>query len=208
MSLPDFNRNEEGKKVCKLFTLAAYQGCYNGRLGLVAVFYGRSKFLKRGSADWRKNILLSLYWYGKSAEVPLVEGKDPMVGRLMAMQLDIVMRSLWHPRPRSSLALEPLPGYSHIPFCTWALAKGGQRVADLILVEPSFDNHAWKNVCASCGNEANSQDNGKFKACARCKGFCYCSKKCQVEHWKAGHKVDCKGHWIEEFFPDLRKTHD
>jgi hypothetical protein len=30
-----------------------------------------------------------------------------------------------------------------------------------------------------------------------------------VEHWKAGHKVDCnKGHWIEEFFPDIIKTQE
>ena len=91
-----------------------------------------------------------------------------------------------------------LPGYSHIPFCTWALAKGGSYSKQNRWSNP------WKSQCANC-NKA-SQEDKQFKACARCKAFHYCSKKCQVKHWKDGHKVDCKGHWIEEFFPNLRMT--
>ena len=25
----------------------------------------------------------------------------------------------------------------------------------------------------------------------RCKAAWYCSKECQTQHWKAGHKIDC-----------------
>ena len=36
----------------------------------------------------------------------------------------------------------PLPGYSHILFYTWALEKGGQKTTNLNLSNP------WENVCA------------------------------------------------------------
>jgi hypothetical protein len=201
---PDFNLDEDDEKVFKLLTLAAYQGFYTARLSLGDFYDLKSKRMKRGSVDWRKNILLSLYWFGKSAE--LAEGKDPRQGggralALFALRLDLIMRSVWHPRPVYNHDFPP--GYSHIPLYTWALAKGGQHTAELTSREASFDNHSRKNGCANCG--IASQEDEQFKQCARCKAFHYCSKKCQVEHWKAGHKVDCKGHWIEEFFPEIRK---
>ena len=59
---------------------------------------------------------------------------------------------------------------------------------------------AWSEICANCGD----QDKSKLKICSRCKAFSYCSKECQVNHWKAGHKRDCKCHWIEEFLPNIR----
>jgi hypothetical protein len=203
MDSPDFNLDEANDKVIKLLTLSAFQGYYGARLSLGVFYDWRFKCIKRGDADRRKDLLLSLYWYGKSAE--LEEGKeDPRLGgcrslAFMALQLDLTMRSLWHPRPG-----DPPPGYSHIPFYTWALAKGGQHTAELITKEPTFDNHSRKNGCSNCG--IASQGDEQFKQCARCEAVYYCSKKCQVEHWKAGHKVDCKGHWIEEFFPEIRKA--
>jgi hypothetical protein len=204
---PDFNLDADDEKVFKLLTLAAYQGYYNARLGL-GDFYGeRCKRMKRGSADWRKNILLSLYWYGNSAES--AEVKDPRREGCRALAktavlLDLSLRSLWHPRPEDYNHDFP-PGYSHIPFYTWALDKGGQYATELITKQATFSNHSTrrKNGCANCG--IASQGDEQFKQCARCKAVYYCSKKCQVEHWKAGHKVDCKGHWIEEFFPEIRK---
>ena len=33
---------------------------------------------------------------------------------------------------------------------------------------------------------------GEFKTCSRCKKAIYCSKECQVAHWKNGHKQVCK----------------
>ena len=41
--------------------------------------------------------------------------------------------------------------------------------------------------CAKCGKP------GSTTVCSRCKKVAYCSKKCQVEHWKrGGHKRTCK----------------
>ena len=43
------------------------------------------------------------------------------------------------------------------------------------------------NVCAACGTVTTSK-----KTCSRCKVTCYCSKECQVNHWKrGGHKEVC-----------------
>ena len=45
--------------------------------------------------------------------------------------------------------------------------------------------------CSACkATEASSGK--KFLRCGRCKLYCYCSKKCQMQAWNAGHKVDCK----------------
>lgn len=40
-----------------------------------------------------------------------------------------------------------------------------------------------KGECANCGKEAE-------KRCSRCKSIWYCSRDCQVSHWKL-HKVNC-----------------
>jgi hypothetical protein len=41
--------------------------------------------------------------------------------------------------------------------------------------------------CAQCGELFP-----KLKLCTRCRSVSYCSKECQVAHWKAGHKQVCK----------------
>jgi hypothetical protein len=196
ISVCNNNRDEE---VLQLMTLAAFQGHQQARYSLASI-YGRmmsqNKSSVRGEA-WRKNLLLSLYWYGKGAEVEKKNPEGCQSLRNMALHLHRAMALLWHPRDDTNR--DPLPGYSHIPFCTWALAKGGHHTPFNFFKSP-FD--CWKHRCANCN--IMSEEKEEFKVCARCKAFHYCSKKCQVEHWKAGHKVDCKGHWIEEFFPDIR----
>eukprot|EP00904_Undaria_pinnatifida_P012639 jgi/Undpi1/8505/HiC_scaffold_25.g10972.m1 len=42
----------------------------------------------------------------------------------------------------------------------------------------------------SCGRRQGDVKEG-FKRCGRCRSTVYCSKECQVEHWKAGHKQMC-----------------
>jgi hypothetical protein len=49
------------------------------------------------------------------------------------------------------------------------------------------EEHA-KSHCANCRKEAGCSS---FKRCMRCLGAWYCGKECQVQHWKAGHKIDC-----------------
>eukprot|EP00903_Cladosiphon_okamuranus_P006617 g6464.t1 len=42
----------------------------------------------------------------------------------------------------------------------------------------------------NCGRRQGDVKEG-FKRCGRCRTTVYCSKECQVEHWKAGHKQMC-----------------
>ena len=193
----DCNLDQE---VFRLLTLAAFQGHQNARSDLARGYERMFQYFSTGRDEaWKRNLLRSLYWWGKCAEVEEKEPEGCTSLPNMVLHLDLAMRSLWHPRNDDDNCV-PLPGYSHVPFCTWALAKGGQNTP-LIFSKPPFD--CWKNRCANCDRMSEGKQN--FKACARCKAFHYCSKKCQVQHWKAGHKVDCKGHWIEEFFSDIRK---
>jgi hypothetical protein len=41
--------------------------------------------------------------------------------------------------------------------------------------------------CAACGELFP-----KLKQCSRCKAVAYCSRDCQLAHWKAGHKESCQ----------------
>ncbi|EJK62084.1 hypothetical protein THAOC_17317, partial [Thalassiosira oceanica] len=54
-----------------------------------------------------------------------------------------------------------------------------------------------QNSCGNCGKEA--QGGEKFKQCSKCKAQWYCSKECQVEAWRDGHKKDCKRASILKF---------
>ncbi|KAJ6453809.1 hypothetical protein C8R45DRAFT_1038906 [Mycena sanguinolenta] len=44
-----------------------------------------------------------------------------------------------------------------------------------------------ETTCISCANTVNRAD---IKVCGRCQGARYCSKECQIQHWKV-HKADC-----------------
>jgi MYND finger len=44
--------------------------------------------------------------------------------------------------------------------------------------------------CGCCGAHGDVKS-GTIKRCAKCKAVAYCGKKCQVKHWKMGHKIDC-----------------
>ena len=44
------------------------------------------------------------------------------------------------------------------------------------------------NGCSYCGERQQN-----LQRCGRCKSEFYCSKVCQKQHWKDGHKNKCKG---------------
>jgi len=43
-----------------------------------------------------------------------------------------------------------------------------------------------------CANEACGVQNDDLLACANCRSVLYCSRDCQIKHWKGGHKKVCK----------------
>jgi hypothetical protein len=47
--------------------------------------------------------------------------------------------------------------------------------------------------CDTCNISESDADKGKFNRCANCKRVRYCSRECQLKHWKhGGHKTQCK----------------
>ena len=46
--------------------------------------------------------------------------------------------------------------------------------------------------CDYCQQMFNVREHGKLKYCARCHANIYCSRACQMAHWRSGHKFDCK----------------
>lgn len=55
------------------------------------------------------------------------------------------------------------------------------------------------NKCCNPSCDATETDGALFQVCSRCKHVKYCSKECQTNHWKSGHKKDC---------PDLKAHKD
>ena len=89
------------------------------------------------------------------------------------------------------------PGFNAQPAAFFWLRKSrdmGYNDARAVLKE-------WESVgqryCGSCSKEARPGE--KFKQCSKCKAQWYCSKECQVEAWKVGHKKDCKRATILKF---------
>ena len=55
-------------------------------------------------------------------------------------------------------------------------------------------NGGGKRRCWGAGCERVEEDGavGLFSVCGACLTACYCSRDCQVAHWRAGHSTECK----------------
>ena len=72
-------------------------------------------------------------------------------------------------------------------------------------------NHSWKSLflyeyaaalrCLCRNNNIHQCDNNNCskignQTCSKCKKTFYCSRQCQIKHWKDGHKLECQmKHW-------------
>ena len=45
-------------------------------------------------------------------------------------------------------------------------------------------------ICGQCGK--TEEPGETFNHCSRCKVVSYCSKACQKQHWRGGHKDTCQ----------------
>ncbi|CAO3597041.1 unnamed protein product [Absidia cylindrospora] len=48
-----------------------------------------------------------------------------------------------------------------------------------------------RRQCANPLCEVTEQNEGEFKRCGQCERVAYCSRECQRNHWKSGHKIVC-----------------
>ncbi|TFK70562.1 hypothetical protein BDN72DRAFT_958738 [Pluteus cervinus] len=64
-------------------------------------------------------------------------------------------------------------------------------------------NQSFKKSAAPCSNiqchKRNALNN--FRRCANCLSAFYCSKECQLAHWKHGHKIYCKERTADDLLP-------
>ena len=70
-----------------------------------------------------------------------------------------------------------------------------KQLAQKIVLEDMSNLRCSNEGCAYALSIDLSEDGrkkGKMKVCANCHQTQYCCKECQVEHWKAGHKHECK----------------
>lgn len=59
---------------------------------------------------------------------------------------------------------------------------------------PSMSSSSKKKGCWNCGKTPAAAANNKdppLMRCTRCQRALYCSRDCQVAHWKSGHKKEC-----------------
>ncbi|KAI8054936.1 uncharacterized protein B0P05DRAFT_498991 [Gilbertella persicaria] len=63
--------------------------------------------------------------------------------------------------------------------------------------EAAQDNISHRQ-CANMDCNKKEEEPGSFKRCGRCQRVSYCSRECQKEHWKTGHKAVCKAPQEEE----------
>lgn len=46
--------------------------------------------------------------------------------------------------------------------------------------------------CVRCANCSEIEPHGvKYEVCSKCKNVCYCTRECQVTHWRAIHRDEC-----------------
>ena len=82
------------------------------------------------------------------------------------------------------------------PACSQQAQRETQRImrsvnAAMEEESPGFNMRKGQAYeCVHC-KKVQSCDAGKMSVCSKCKATRYCSRACQVAHWKAGHKHAC-----------------
>ncbi|KAG2207688.1 hypothetical protein INT47_011808 [Mucor saturninus] len=60
------------------------------------------------------------------------------------------------------------------------------------LAKEATPDSATHRQCANMACDKKETEPGSFKRCGRCQRVSYCSRECQKEHWKTGHRAVCK----------------
>eukprot|EP00984_Skeletonema_dohrnii_P035849 scaffold36121_cov150-Skeletonema_dohrnii-CCMP3373.AAC.2 len=152
-------------------TLAASQGDLNacGMLG-VHFFYAQ--------CGLTKSFVLAKHYSEKNSE----DGLSAFILSLALLQLG---------KERYEEIME-IPGHSPIPTVLFCARKAQEGEMLPIKGEATELVSMLENVAKShCANCRKGAEGSPLKRCIRCLGAWYCGKECQVQHWKAGHKVDC-----------------
>ncbi len=167
-----YDKNNEKEKYLHYITLAASQGHSKSYTALGALFI-------HAECGLTQSLILAKHYAGKSLEDAYAI-------------FNFSYASLFLEKERYEEFMD-IPGHSPIPtFLFWGrrAMEGNLPVEfkDIVIKFISeLENHV-KSRCANCRKETGCSS---FKRCVRCLAAWYCGKECQVQHWKAGHKIDC-----------------
>lgn len=94
-------------------------------------------------------------------------------------------------RQRVWLALLHLPAVTRLMHAA-ALVVGCEMFMQgvAVLHQPDINHIICSGVRCRCAQCEKLCD--KLQRCSACQLVGYCSRSCQVKHWKAGHKQACK----------------
>lgn len=160
------------KEAFCLFLLAADQGFDNAQCSLGTCYEGGEGITR----DMEK----SLYWHTKAAEQGNITAMHNTGGNLLTIATE-------------KYGSIEIPGKSPIPRALrWARAAAAKGYSDSAMVVQQIEE-AMSRACANCGKPKEQAKNGRLSRCTKCKVMQYCSKECQLQHWRAGHKIDCVG---------------
>eukprot|EP00984_Skeletonema_dohrnii_P028064 scaffold17881_cov148-Skeletonema_dohrnii-CCMP3373.AAC.8 len=174
-----YERQDNEKMLLHYITLAASRGDSTACCLLGGYF-------TNADCGLPKSLILAKHYSEKSLEVDSFEPDDKPVS---AYNFSLASLHLGLERYEGVLNI---PGHSPIPtILFWA--RKAQEGESLPIIGGatkliSIIEAKEKSRCTNCRKEA---EGSSFKRCVRCLGAWYCGKECQVQHWKAGHKVDC-----------------
>mmetsp|Transcript_9266 Transcript_9266/g.14244 ORF Transcript_9266/g.14244 Transcript_9266/m.14244 type:complete len:316 (+) Transcript_9266:402-1349(+) len=169
-----YDKNNEKEKYLHYITLAASQGHSKSYTALGSLFI-------HAKCGLTQSLILAKHYAGKSLEDAYAVFNFSFASFLL--------------RQERYEGIVDIPGHSPIPtFLFWGrrALEGDLPVEfkDIAIECISELENDIKSHCANCRKEAGCSS---FKRCVRCLAAWYCGKECQVQHWKAGHKMDCVG---------------
>ena len=134
-----------------------------------------------GEGGLPESLILAKHYLGRAAMKGLKEAYCPYA---------VVMLRLWKSQHCGNKGFLHLPGHSVIPkYLYWMRKAAAYRDAVAICKTKELTMDG-QSLCSYCMTPAAGLPE-QLKQCATCKGAWYCSRNCQVQAWRAGHKSDC-----------------
>lgn len=174
----------------KLMTFAAHHGFIRARY-----FLGVS-YLKGGSEGISINFEKAKYWLEQVVHSPELE----LVHQKIQEAYPLYASVLLHLLSKHLDGMVNISGHSPIPQVLYWFNKAKSVNARLgpvdIRVLQNIED-LGKMICHGCEMYIDDYRdvhgrNSEFKRCTRCKFSRYCGRQCQLDHFTAGHKKDCK----------------
>ncbi|KAG2487473.1 hypothetical protein HYH03_013895 [Edaphochlamys debaryana] len=104
----------------------------------------------------------------------------PLLRRSLEEAVEVLEQSGGHVPVHASWSLDNMK----------ALAVGAEALAALRAEAAELLPVCANPACASL--EGDSEADVRLQQCARCRRVSYCCRECQMAHWRAGHKAECK----------------